>query len=156
MNFRLTTINKTTTLIKGLNDTLARMILWPEWPFGQRHFGQRDSLASVNMAGDTLADDTLADNTLARVTLANDTLVTVILWPEWHFGQVFFASFGGPKGEKNVSLAKVSFWPKCNSANKRMKKKIAFLTCSCRFLHPNYLFQVKKFWPFTVQMQIPT
>ena len=30
------------------NDTLARMTLWPELPFGQRHFGQSDTLASFS------------------------------------------------------------------------------------------------------------
>jgi hypothetical protein len=66
------------------------MTLWPEWPFGQRHFGQRD--------------------TLVRVTLwpewhfgQSDTLARVTLWSEWHFGQFFLLPLGYQRHTK-------SFW----------------------------------------------
>ena len=79
------------------------MTLWPEWHFGQRHFG-RDILARMT---ETVwlerqfgqchfgwwyfgqwhfgQSDTLASDTLARVTL----------WPEWHFGQFFMLPLAG-------------------------------------------------------------
>ena len=75
MNFRLTTKNKTTTLIKEMNYTLSRVTLWPE-----TFWSETVCLASVTMAGDTLACNILASDTLAS----------------------FFASFGGPKGEKKI------------------------------------------------------
>ena len=85
-------------------DTLAGMTLWPEWPFGQRHFGQRHFGQRDTLASDTLARVTLwpewhfgQSDSLARVTLWPETL-----WPEWHFGQFFLLPLGYQRVNKNL------------------------------------------------------
>ena len=137
MNFRLTTKNKTTTLIKraewhfGQNATLARVI-WPEW------FGQSD-LARVSLWPETLWSERQFGQCHygwwhfggqwhfgQSDTLARDTLARMPLWPEWHFGQNdTLASFLLPLGDQKVK--KMSLWPKCNSANKENRISDLFL-----------------------------
>ena len=79
-------------------DTLARLTVWPEWPFGQRQFGWRDSLASDSLARVTFWPEWLfgQSDTLARVTLWPETL-----WPEWHFGQFFLLPLGYQRVKNN-------------------------------------------------------
>ena len=182
MNFRLTTKNKTTTLIKEMNYTLSRVTLWPE-----TFWSETVCLASVTMAGDTLACNILASDTLAsffasfggpkgekknsKERIQGKNLKKIVTWKKGIFFKFFpmvplwkFASFGTPKEARKmakvslakgsfsgqhvpakVSLAKVSFWPKCKSANKRMEKKIDFLTCSCMIYNPIIFFRLKFF-----------
>ena len=151
MNFRLTTKNKTISLIKRAE------LHFGQRHFGQRHFGRRDSLPSVTMAGDTLASffaffagpkdekkiqkgDPRAVNGQS-VILAKESRPKC-LWPKCHSDQSViqpikeWSPFNRPLNHKAIYIS----GPYGHSL-----KKIAFLTCSCRFLHPNFLFQLKKF-----------
>ena len=98
------------------------MSVWPEWYFGQRHFGQRDSLASVTFACDTLAGNILVSDTLAS----------------------FLASFGGPKGEKKFQRGDPR--EKFEKNSHHLKKKVFFLKLF-PMVYPYGIFNFLTNWP---------